>query len=348
LKNAGDLAGAIAAYRRAIDLDPKYVEAHNNLGVALWDKGDLAAAIAAYQKAIDLDPQYFKAYYNLGLALRKKGDLAGAIAAYQKAIDLDPMPAQPCYDLGNALQDKGDLAAAMAAYQRAIELNPDYAQAHCNLGAVLALRGKFADSLRAYQRGDELGTKQKGWQYRSDQWVREAERRVELDRKLPAIMSGKEQPENATERIEYAEVCGYKGHYAAGARFYQEAFASQPALADDVRSERRYNAACLAARAGTGQGEDAGSLTESQHGDLRKRALDWLRADLAALTKLLDSGQPNDRSLVQKALQHWQRNRDLATLRDQAALAKLPESERMAWRQFWADVAAALDSLSAR
>jgi serine/threonine protein kinase/Flp pilus assembly protein TadD len=348
LKNAGDSPGAIAAYQRAIDLDPKYVEAHNNLGIALWEKGDLPGAIAAYQKAIHLDPKHFKAYYNLGIALRNKGDLAGAVAAYEKAIDLDPQHAQPYYDLGNALWDKGDLVAAMAAYQKAIKLNPDHAQAHCNLGAVLALQGKFADSLRAYRRGDELGSKQKGWQYRSEQWVREAERRVELDRKLPAILNGQEQPKNAAERIEYAEVCGYKGRYAAGVRLYQKAFASQPALTDDVRSKHRYSAACLAARAGTGQGVDAGSLKEFQYADLRKQALDWLRADFAAWTKLLQSGQPKDRSLVQKTLQQWQRDADLAALREDAALAKLPESEQMAWQQFWADVAATLDSLSGR
>jgi serine/threonine protein kinase/tetratricopeptide (TPR) repeat protein len=291
LQNAGDLTGAIAAYQRTVDLDLRYVDAHLNLGVLLWGKNDLPGAIAAYRKAIELDPKHFKAFYNLGLALRKLGDSDGAIAAYRRAIDLDREHPEPYYDLGNALRDHADLAAATAAYQKAIQLNSNHAQAHCNLGAVLALQGKFAESLLAYQRGHELGSKQKGWQYPSDQWVREAERRMELNRKLPAIMSGQEQP-NAAERIEYAEVCGYKGHNAAGVRLYQEAFTSQPALAEDVRSQRRYSAACLAARAGAGQGADASTLKKSQLADLRKQALDWLRADLALWTKLLDSGQP--------------------------------------------------------
>jgi serine/threonine protein kinase/Flp pilus assembly protein TadD len=348
LQNAGDLTGAIAAYLRAVDLDPRYVDAHMNLGVLLWGKNDLPGAIAAYRKTIELDPKHFKAYYNLRLALRKQGDSAGAIAAYRRAIDLNREHPEPYYDLGNALWDHADLAAATAAYQKAIQLNSNHAQAHCNLGAVLALQGKFAGSLLAYRRGHELGSKQKGWQYPSEHWVREAERRMELHRKLPAIISGQEQSKNAAEQIEYAEVCGYKGHNAAGVRLYQAAFASQPALAEDVRSQRRYSAACLAARAGTGQGEDAGTLKKSQHAELRKLALDWLRADLAGWTKLLDSGQSNERSLVQKTFRHWQRDPDLAALRDDAALAKLPEQEQMSWRQFWADVAGTLKSLSVR
>jgi serine/threonine protein kinase/Flp pilus assembly protein TadD len=348
LNKRGDLPGAIAAYQKAIDLNPGYAAAYNNLGNALRHKGDLAGAMAALQKALDLDPDYAGAHYNMGGVLHAQGDVHGAIASCQKAIGLDPQLAGPHHLLGIALFDLGDLPGAVAALQKAIDLNADFAEAHCNLGQALRSQAKFTESLAALQRGHGLGTRQNGWRYPSAQWVREAERLVELDRKLPAIRSGQEKPETAAERIEYAQLCGYKRHYAAGVRFYQEAFASQPALADNVRSEHRYNAACLAARAGTTPGEDADAQTESQHADVRKQAHDWLRADLAAWTKLLNRGESHDRSLVQRTLQHWQRDRDLAALRDEAALAKLPAPEQMAWQQFWAEVAARLDSLSAR
>jgi superkiller protein 3 len=61
----GDLAGAIAAYGKAIELDPELAEAHSNLGVTLMTKGDLPAAVAACKKAVELDPNYPKAYTNL-------------------------------------------------------------------------------------------------------------------------------------------------------------------------------------------------------------------------------------------------------------------------------------------
>jgi serine/threonine protein kinase/Flp pilus assembly protein TadD len=348
LYEMGNLADAVATYEKAIHLDPTLAIAHTNLGNALRDQGKLAAAVAACQRAVDLDPKSAKAYNNLGIALRQKGDLGAAIAAYQKAVALDSKHVSAHYNLGFALSARGDLNGAIAAYQRAIDLDPEHAQAHCNLGWNLRLQGKFAESLRAYQRGHELGSKQKGWRNPSDQWLRTAERIVELDRKLPAIVNGRKQPENAAERTEYALICGYKGQYAAGARLYEQAFASQPGLADDLRREHRYNAASLAVRAGTGQGEDAGSLKESQRAELRRQALDWLHADLAAWAKLLQTGQPKDRSLVQRKLQHWQRDPDLAALRDETAVAKLPESEQPAWRQLWADVAATLDSRNVR
>src|SRR5262249_38886167 len=58
-----DLDGAIACYKKALDLDPKHAPAHTNLGNALKDKGDLDGAIACYHKALDLDPKNALAHY---------------------------------------------------------------------------------------------------------------------------------------------------------------------------------------------------------------------------------------------------------------------------------------------
>jgi hypothetical protein len=45
---------------------------------------------------------------------------------------------------------------------------------------------------------------------------------------------------------------------------------------------------------------------------------------------------------VQQVLRHWQKDSDLAGIRDKAALAKLPAQEEKACSQLWADVAALL------
>lgn len=54
-----DHAGAIPAYRRAIELKPDYAEAALNLGVVLQDSGDLDGAMRAYAQAYRLRPQTF-------------------------------------------------------------------------------------------------------------------------------------------------------------------------------------------------------------------------------------------------------------------------------------------------
>ena len=66
LKDKGQVDEAIACYKKAIELDPKFAMAHDNLGTALKDKGQLDEAIACYKKAIELDPKFAMAHNNLG------------------------------------------------------------------------------------------------------------------------------------------------------------------------------------------------------------------------------------------------------------------------------------------
>src|SRR6185369_4854586 len=104
----------------------------------------------------------------------------------------------------------------------------------------------------------------------------------------------------------------------------------------------RYRAAGSAALAAAGQGGDAAKLDDAAKAKLRKQALDWLRADLALRAKQLDGDKPADRAAVQQALLNWRKGPGLASLRDAAALAKLPADEQKAFTQLWTDVAALL------
>jgi hypothetical protein len=79
---------------------------------------------------------------------------------------------------------------------------------------------------------------------------------------------------------------------------------------------------------------------------LRQQALDWLTAELGAWAKLLATAKNEQRGGIVNTLEHWQRDIDLAGIRDDAELAKLPETERAAFRKLWADVDALLKKAS--
>jgi hypothetical protein len=111
-------------------------------------------------------------------------------------------------------------------------------------------------------------------------------------------------------------------------------------LADDLRSGHRYNAACAAALAAAGQGQDAKALAVEEWVWLQQQALDWLRADLAAYAKLVAKGNQQVRQVVQQRLAHWQQDDDLIAVRDKDWLAAMPEFDRARWQKLWADVAA--------
>src|SRR5262249_45147269 len=133
----------------------------------------------------------------------------------------------------------------------------------------------------------------------------------------------------------------------AAARLYADAFAAEPKLADDLKfPHHRYNAACYAALAAAGKGEDAATLPEKERAGLRRQALDWLQAELAAAASRVEKGQPHDLAGVQHWLSHWKNDSDLVSLHDKDALAALPEAERAAFAKLWADVDALLRETS--
>ena len=295
--------------------------------------GDLPGAVASYREAIRLKPDYAGSHTNLALALDNSGDRPGAIAEYREAIRLKPA-AEAHYNLGNALRTSGDLPGAVASYREAIRLKPDYAEAHCNHGLALRQQGLYAESLAEFRVGHELGSKRADWRYPSAKWVARAEQLAALADRLPAILRGDDRPADNAERLALASIFYATKRHAAAARRWAEAFEADPKLADDLPAARRYDAACAAALAGCGRGKDDPPPDESARAELRGRALDWLRADLALHRKQLDT----DAAACRRALDHWRMDPDLAGVRDVAALAALPEAERDEWRALWVEV----------
>jgi tetratricopeptide (TPR) repeat protein/tRNA A-37 threonylcarbamoyl transferase component Bud32 len=329
---------ASECFHRVLALDPSHARAHNGLGLAVADQGKLEQAIACYHKAIALAPRLVQAHTNLGNAFKTRGQVDEAIASYQKAVALDPSYALAHYNLANAFYDKGKLDEAIAEYREAVRLNKDYAQAYCNLGRTLRSAGDLQESLAAYRRGHAVGSKRPGWHYPSAAWVRQAERLVELDQKLAAVLAGKAKPLSAAEQIEFAQLCKMKKLSAASVRLYRAAFARQPLLADD----HRYEVGCAAALAGTAQGKDSAGLDDNERAELRYGALSWLQDLLGVWARYRASLRPGSAEQVRKALLYWQQDADLAAVRDPAALGKLPEAEQVAWRNLWAQVDALL------
>jgi hypothetical protein len=169
--------------------------------------------------------------------------------------------------------------------------------------------------------------------------VRDAERFVELDGKLPAFLKEEAKPVDAAEALLLAQLCHCKRSHAASVRFYTAAFALDRTLATDLKTTYRYNAACYAALAASGQGEDA-PRDDRERQRLRRQSLDWLKAHFAAWNEMMGQEKFDGRPTVVSQMRHWQTDPDLAGVRDPESLDKLPDDERKAWRQLWADVEA--------
>src|SRR5262249_50535240 len=164
---------------------------------------------------------------------------------------------------------------------------------------------------------------------------------LSVDADLPAILAGKKRPANASTQLALAEWClRHKRLTATAADFYDAALTAEPALADDLEAGHRLHAACAAALAGCGLGDDATKLDDRRRALLRPQALDRLTAEDNASAERHRLGKPGDRTIAAMAARASQQEKDLAGVRDAQALARLPLEEQRTWQALWAKVTA--------
>jgi serine/threonine-protein kinase len=328
---------ALAAFDDAIAMSPEFADAHVSRGDVFLAEGKVDEAIAAYGNAVHIDPNNALALSNLGLALSNKGWSDRAVPLLTRAAELNGRWAENQYRLGRALDNTGNLDAAAAAYHKAVDLEPNHAGAHYQLGLLLLHQARYAEALPEIERGHRLGSARPDWQNPSAQSLKMAQRLVDLEAHLPVVLARTEEPPPPGEQLEYAALCKSKGLYAASARLYASALSADPALATAPAAGSRYEAACVAAQAGSGRGRDAGETDPAERARWRRRAIDWLRADLTLLSARPDSGRPDDLQAA-STLQRWRSEKALSAVREPEELAKLPESERADYMRFWNDV----------
>jgi hypothetical protein len=158
-----------------------------------------------------------------------------------------------------------------------------------------------------------------------------------LEGRLAAIVRGTDRPA-VGECLDAAEVCYVKQHFATAARLYAEVFEATPKVSEDLRAGHRFNAACAAALAGCGRGDDAAGLRDDERARFREHARNWLRLDLLEWARKLEGTDVPDWIEGHKVLAQWRNAPDLATLRDSGALDNLPPAERSECRALWAEV----------
>ncbi len=102
------LPQAIENYRQVIDLSPEWVDAHINLGVALYQMGRAEEARAEFLSAVQLDPLNGISRYNLGCVLEEQGEVDQAIEHLQRAARALPAHADVHFNLALAYEKRGE------------------------------------------------------------------------------------------------------------------------------------------------------------------------------------------------------------------------------------------------
>jgi tetratricopeptide (TPR) repeat protein len=367
LAEKGQLDEAIRAYRHAIALKPDYAEAHCNLGQRLQEQGQFAAALGERRKGHELGSKQPGWPYPSGLWVKEAERMVALDALLPKVLkgEAGVQDAAGLMELARFATHQKKLFAATADLLRdSFQAHPDWATANIppqpnDLRYTNRRYAVSAAAMASAGKGDGEGLTEEqrtallvqalvwlraelaAWEKRLDgaapgmaaEVTRLLTDAADDDWLAPVRDAARFAKLPGDQRDEFRQI------WAASARLYAAAFAMDAKLAEDVSKGHRYNAACHAALAGCGQGSDADKLAAAERARLREQALDWLRADLGAWAKQLDDAKPQERKALQDQLKHWQDDTDLAGIRDEAALARLPAEEQKAFAQLWADVA---------
>lgn len=145
------------------------------------EEGREEDALAAYERALALDPSLAAAHTNLGNLHHARGDRAAARRHYASACELDPDQPEARYNLANLLEEQGEVEMAIAEHRRALAANPDFADAHYNLALCLEQVGGRVQARTHWRRFLEL-TGEGALAPVEAEWIETARARlVELD-----------------------------------------------------------------------------------------------------------------------------------------------------------------------
>jgi tetratricopeptide (TPR) repeat protein len=123
----GQMDLAIEQYTKAISVDPEYVAAYSNRGIAYQHIDDYDQAIADFTQAITLDPEHVLSYYQRAVVYHHQGDLDKAISDLNRATELDSNYALAYAVSGQVYFELGEIELAIVNYEKALELDlPGY------------------------------------------------------------------------------------------------------------------------------------------------------------------------------------------------------------------------------
>ena len=188
-RHTGKYADAEIAYRAALRIHPKSVEAmtglaktygrqqrndeskrlleksigmqpgnwspYNDLGFLLYQQGQYAEAAEQYATVLALDNTNLRGYQNLAAAQMMAGDFAAAAPTYQRAIEIEPQ-ASTFSNLAMMHYYLGRTSEAVAAIERSIALAPNDHLAWSNLGDILWADGQRQEATEAFSKALDL------------------------------------------------------------------------------------------------------------------------------------------------------------------------------------------------
>jgi TolB-like protein/Tfp pilus assembly protein PilF len=146
------LPKAKEAALRAVGIDDNLAEAHSSLGmIHVYYDHDWAEAEKEFRRALELDPHLVSAHQRYGSYLTFMGRFDEAIKHYDTALELDPFSLQINMNLATTYYLKGEYERALNLLNDSMELEPNYMPTHFLLALVHIQEKRLAEAIAEFQ-----------------------------------------------------------------------------------------------------------------------------------------------------------------------------------------------------
>ena len=146
------LPKAREAALKAVEIDENLAEAHSSLAlIHVYFDHDWIRAEQEFRRALELDPYLVSAHQRYGSYLTFMARFEEAIRHYETALELDPFSLQVNMNLATAYYLRGEYDRAVNHLQKTVELEPDYMPIHFVLGCVYIQQNRLEEAIKEFQ-----------------------------------------------------------------------------------------------------------------------------------------------------------------------------------------------------
>ncbi|MEQ9422927.1 MAG: tetratricopeptide repeat protein [Cyclobacteriaceae bacterium] len=149
----GNPQGAIATYKKALEISPTNTKVLINLGLLYEALGEFDNAVKAYTDALKIDENDIDGWVNLGNTFQKKGDVAKAVLAYKEAVKINPWDVKGHFNLGNHYYRTDENVLAIQSYQKALDINPGLIDGYFNLARAFIKNRQYGSAMKSVKAG---------------------------------------------------------------------------------------------------------------------------------------------------------------------------------------------------
>ena len=145
---------AKTSFQKTIQLDPKDVQAHINLGMVHYTSGNKDNALKSWEHAVGInhDDNDSKALNNIGNIYKAENNLPKAIEYFLKAITYEPINSTYLNNLGDSYRLTGDLRKAKETLLKSLEVDTNGMLTHFNLGILYQTEENFQKAIDSFQK----------------------------------------------------------------------------------------------------------------------------------------------------------------------------------------------------